>query len=40
MVVPVQHGTEAAPFGSPRPLHHLALTVGKGCLPEIERTQQ
>ena len=38
MVVLVQLGSEAAPFGSPRSLHHLALTVGEGGLSEIERT--
>jgi catechol 2,3-dioxygenase-like lactoylglutathione lyase family enzyme len=37
MIVLVQLGPEAPPFGSPRPLHHLAVTVGEGTLPEAER---
>nr|MBA3414558.1 VOC family protein [Chloroflexia bacterium] len=38
MVVLVQLGAEAPPCASPRSLHHLAVTVGEGALPETERT--
>ncbi len=40
MIVLVQLGPEAPPFGSPRPLHHLAVTVGEGGLPAAERALQ
>lgn len=40
MIVLVQLGPEAPPFGSPRPLHHLAVTVGEGELPAAERALQ
>ena len=37
MVVLVQLDPAAPPFAAPRPLHHLAVTVGEGGLLEAER---
>lgn len=37
MVVLIQLGAESPPFGAPRPLHHLALTLAPGAMAAAER---